>query len=182
MCFCHLRGPLAGAENYSRVFQGALNHFCDRMRAAEHAPRNASSVLERHYGLAEIVERGGGFLAERHRVHQSHPEREIITLSENARRRRLVVRERPAVVGLRAAAAALLPESRRRLSDDQGVPAGALPPRRALRGADGRGLQRVPRHPAGARGAGLVRVVAVAAAVRRLRFSLSINIVLRAPL
>ena len=88
---------------------------------------------------------------------------------------------RPAVVGVRAAAAALLPELGRRLPDHQGVSTGALPPRRALRGADGRGLQRVPRHQAGARGTGLVRVVAVAAAVRRFRFSLSINTVLRAP-
>ena len=38
------------------------------MFAAEHAPGDPLRLLERRHGLAEIVERGGGVLAERLRV------------------------------------------------------------------------------------------------------------------
>tara|TARA_B100000459_G_scaffold90320_1_gene50927 strand:- start:416 stop:565 length:150 start_codon:yes stop_codon:yes gene_type:complete len=45
-------------EGFSRSFQGALNPFCERVRAAEHASRDPFRVFERRHGLAEIVERG----------------------------------------------------------------------------------------------------------------------------
>ena len=38
------------------------------MRAAVHAPRDAFRLLERRYGLAHIVERGAGVIAEHRRV------------------------------------------------------------------------------------------------------------------
>ena len=50
----------AGAEQRSRLSQGALNPHCDRVRCAEHAPRGSFCFLERRHGLAEVVERGGG--------------------------------------------------------------------------------------------------------------------------
>ena len=59
---------------------------CGRMRAAEHAPRGPCRFFERRHGLAEIVERGAGVHVERLRVTPPHPEREIMTLSENASR------------------------------------------------------------------------------------------------
>ena len=52
----------AGAEGGSRFSQPALNSFCERVRAAEHAPRDRFYLLERLYGLAEVVERGGRVL------------------------------------------------------------------------------------------------------------------------
>ena len=52
-----LRLPhFAGAERGSRVLQGVLNIRCERMRAAEHAPRYPVRVLEHRHGLAEIVD------------------------------------------------------------------------------------------------------------------------------
>ena len=48
----------ARVEHGLPASQGGLNRLCERVRAPEHAPRNASSVLERRYGLAFIVERG----------------------------------------------------------------------------------------------------------------------------
>ena len=78
---------LAGAEHISRVSQGCLNPSCDRMRAAEHAPRGPFRVLERRHCLAEIVERRVGVLVERLRVTPIHPEREFVTLADNAPRR-----------------------------------------------------------------------------------------------
>ena len=42
------------------------------MRAAEHAPRDPFTFLERRHGLAEIVERGVGVLVERPRVIKLH--------------------------------------------------------------------------------------------------------------
>ena len=56
-----LRAP-AGAERCSRLLQKALNRLRRRMRAAEHAARGPSYLLERRHGLAEIVARGGGVL------------------------------------------------------------------------------------------------------------------------
>ena len=56
------------------------------MRASEHAPRDPSRVLERRHGLAEIVKRGGGVLAEHRRVNRPHFERKSISFSENASR------------------------------------------------------------------------------------------------
>ena len=41
------------AERGSRVTQIAHNRHYDRMRAAEHAPRDPFRVLERRYGLVE---------------------------------------------------------------------------------------------------------------------------------
>ena len=54
-----LRLPqFAGEEHSPRVSQTVLNIRCERMRAAEHAPRGPLRVLEGRNGLAEIVERG----------------------------------------------------------------------------------------------------------------------------
>ena len=70
------------------------------MRATEHAPRGPFHVPQRRHGLAEIVERGGGVLAERLRVNFPHLERDLITLSENALHHghRLAARESAAPV------------------------------------------------------------------------------------
>ena len=46
------------AERRSRVSQRVPKSHCDRVRAAEHAPRRPSRVLERIHGLAEIVKCG----------------------------------------------------------------------------------------------------------------------------
>ena len=84
-----LRAPrrrLAGAERGLRGSQGLVNHSCFRVRAAENAPRGRSDLLERRHGIAEIVERGAGVIAERRRVKRLHGEREIVTLSQNASR------------------------------------------------------------------------------------------------
>ena len=48
----------AGAERFLRLSQGPLNRRCERVRAAEYAPRDPCRVLERRHGLAEIVESG----------------------------------------------------------------------------------------------------------------------------
>ena len=87
-----------------RVSQGVLNPPCERMRAAENAPRNPFRGLERRHGLTDIVECGTGsdivergtgsdiverctgFQEERPRASPIHSERECITLSENAPR------------------------------------------------------------------------------------------------
>ena len=53
-----------------RGSQIVLNPFCERVRAAEHAPRGPFRVLERHHGLAEIVERGAVVVVERQRVNR----------------------------------------------------------------------------------------------------------------
>ena len=55
----------AGADRGSRVLQIGCNALCERVRAAEHAPRGPFRVLERRRGLAEIVERSGGVLVDR---------------------------------------------------------------------------------------------------------------------
>ena len=57
-----LRGRLAGAEDGSRASQILLKCRYMWVRATEHAPSDPSHLLERIYGLAEIVERGGGVL------------------------------------------------------------------------------------------------------------------------
>ena len=41
----------AGAEHDTRFLEVALNRRCVRVRAAEHAPRDAFNLLERIYGL-----------------------------------------------------------------------------------------------------------------------------------
>ena len=84
--FCNLCSPLAGAERSSRVCQGTLNPLSGRVRASHHAPRDPLRVLERCHGLAAIVERGTGTFVERQRVNPLHPERDELTLSENASR------------------------------------------------------------------------------------------------
>ena len=76
----------AGAQHGSRVSQMALNVHCERVRAAEDASRDPFRVLERRHGLAEILERGGGVIAERYSVNLPRPERGVITISENASR------------------------------------------------------------------------------------------------
>ena len=73
-------------ERLSRLLEAFLNRSCDWVRATEHAPRGPFRVIERIYGLAEIVERGGGVLVERPRVIQLHPEREMMNLAESASR------------------------------------------------------------------------------------------------
>ena len=77
-----LQTSVAGAERGSCVSQIALNVYYERVRTAEHAPRDPFRILERRYGLAEIVERGTGVLVERPPVKQPHSEREIIILSK----------------------------------------------------------------------------------------------------
>ena len=80
------RRRLAGGENSSRRFQTIFKCRGERVRAAKHAPRDPSRILEGRHGLVEIVERGGGVLAERPRVIPPRPEREYITFSENTPR------------------------------------------------------------------------------------------------
>ena len=65
---CTRRWRLAGAEQELRVSQRPLNPPYERMRATEHAPRGRFYLLERIYGLAEIVGRGAGVVVERQRV------------------------------------------------------------------------------------------------------------------
>ena len=48
----------AGAERYSRLTQAGIDSRCERMGAAEHAPRGPFHLLERRDGVAEVVERG----------------------------------------------------------------------------------------------------------------------------
>ena len=54
------RRRVAGAERGSCVSHVALNPPCERMRAAEYAPRNLFRLLERRHGLAKIIQRGVG--------------------------------------------------------------------------------------------------------------------------
>ncbi len=56
---CDSRAP-QGTERGSRLAQGLLDVLCAWVRAAKHAPRDPSRVLERRHGLAEIVELGIG--------------------------------------------------------------------------------------------------------------------------
>ena len=58
----------------------------ERVSATKHAPHDPRRLLKCIYGLAEIIERGAGVLVERPRVIQLHPEREMMTLAENASR------------------------------------------------------------------------------------------------
>ena len=69
-----------------RLSQAELSRPYGRVRISEQAPRNRLHVLERNNCLAEVVERGGGVVVERHRVTQPHPEREVMTLTEDASR------------------------------------------------------------------------------------------------
>ena len=57
------RRRFAGAERGSRVSQIVFNRSCERMRAAEDAPRDRSRVLERRHALTKIVERGARVLS-----------------------------------------------------------------------------------------------------------------------
>ena len=41
-----------GAKRGSRCSQGTLNPLCERVRAAEHAPRDPFRLLERRHGFA----------------------------------------------------------------------------------------------------------------------------------
>ena len=54
------------------------------MRAAKYALCDPFKLLERRHGLAEIVVRGGGVLVEGIRVIFPRPERDFVTLAENA--------------------------------------------------------------------------------------------------
>ena len=74
----------AGAERGSRDLQILLNPRREWMRAAEHAPRDPPRVHERRHGLAEIVGRGAGVHVEHIRVNPPHPERDLMSLSQNA--------------------------------------------------------------------------------------------------
>ena len=85
--FAHSSRARGGfGECGSRLSQMSLNLTRERMCAAVHAPRGPSRLFERRHGLAEIIERGGLVHVERPRVSPPHPEREIITLAENASR------------------------------------------------------------------------------------------------
>ena len=59
---------VADAELGSRVSQEFLNPHCDRVRAAENAPRGPCRVLENIHGLAEIANLGGGVRAKCPRI------------------------------------------------------------------------------------------------------------------
>ena len=63
-----------------------LNRRGEWMRAPEHTPRGPFSLLHRRHGLAEIVERGAAVPAEHRRVDHLHPDRDFMTLTENAPR------------------------------------------------------------------------------------------------
>ena len=80
------RWRLVGAERGSRVLQIFPKCHCERVLAAEHAPRDPYHVPERRHGLAEIFERGASVEEERPRVNRPHLERGLITLSKNAPR------------------------------------------------------------------------------------------------
>ena len=59
-----------GVEDGLCVSQGSLNHRREWVRAAEHAPRDPLSVLERRDGFTPIVERGANVGVERPRVNR----------------------------------------------------------------------------------------------------------------
>jgi len=63
-----------------------LNRRCERVRATKHAPSCPFRLRNRRHGLADIVERGAVGVAERDRVIHPHPERDVITISENTPR------------------------------------------------------------------------------------------------
>ena len=71
-----------------RQFQGCLNRLCERVRAAEYAPRGPYDFFERRHGLAEIVERGAGVCVLRFRVSPPHRERKLIILADSTSRNR----------------------------------------------------------------------------------------------
>ena len=56
------------------------------MRAAEHASRGPSRLFECRYGLAEIIERGGGVFVENLPVNPPDLERVFMTRPENTPR------------------------------------------------------------------------------------------------
>ena len=72
-----------GSERGSRALQSARNRHCDRVRAAENTTHGPFRLLERRHGLALIFKRRA-VSVERHRVNSPHPERELMTLAENA--------------------------------------------------------------------------------------------------
>ena len=80
------RRCFAGAERGSRVSQFVLNPFCDRMRAAEHTPRDPFCLLKRRHGLAQIVERGAVVSVERPPVKPPEFERIFIAYAKNSSR------------------------------------------------------------------------------------------------
>ena len=100
---------------------------CVRMRAPQHAARDPFRLLERCYGLAEIVERGGGVLVERLRVILSHPNAAgngtgwRLIIASGSRHGAAVLREtnaldevvRPFATSVEAAAAALVARVKR---------------------------------------------------------------------
>ena len=79
-------GGVSRPARSARVSQLALNINSERMRAAEHAPRDPFHVLQRRHGLAEIVECGAGVEKESLRVIPPHPERGLVILTEDASR------------------------------------------------------------------------------------------------
>ena len=86
-CFQRLAEvAFAGGERGSRVSQFVIDFFCERVRTTEHAPCDRCRLLERRYGLVDIVERGTGVLAERRRINTPHFEREFMTFTESASR------------------------------------------------------------------------------------------------
>ena len=66
--------------------QIVFNRSCERIRAAEHAPRDPFYLLERRHGLVEIVKRGAGVSVEGLCVKPPYPERECMNISESASR------------------------------------------------------------------------------------------------
>ena len=77
-----------------RVSQFALNSLCGRVRAAEHTPRDRFYLLERRYGLPNIVERGARVTVEHLCVSPPHFYRLKMILSESADHRHHLAQHR----------------------------------------------------------------------------------------
>ena len=80
------RRRFAGAELGSRASQIVLNLYFERMRAAEHAPRDPRCLLERRHSLTEIVERRAVVHVERRCVNPLQPERVFMRVTKNLSR------------------------------------------------------------------------------------------------
>ena len=84
--FVLLNRRFAGAERGSRVSQFVRNALCGRMRATERAPRDRFHLLERIYGLADLIERGAGVMQNCLRIQRPRRERKCMILPENTSR------------------------------------------------------------------------------------------------
>ena len=76
----------AGGERGSHALQSLPSIHNLRMRASERALRGRFNLLEQPHALAKITESGAGVIIEPPGVIESHRERELGILSENASR------------------------------------------------------------------------------------------------